>query len=79
MKKHATKMVFTVILTFGVCWAPQNMRFFLRGLSYPEMGFWEENETVLLVAQSFAQILAYSNSTLNPILYSILSERFRKG
>jgi hypothetical protein len=54
---------------------PQNMRFFLRGLSYPELGFWEENETILLVAQSFAQILAYSNSTVNPVLYGILSER----
>jgi hypothetical protein len=79
MKKHATKMVFTVILTFGICWLPQNVRFFLRGVAYPDLGFWEENENVLLVAQSFAQILAYANSSLNPILYSILSERFRKG
>lgn len=79
MKLRATKMVFTVILVFAVCWLPQNMRFFLRGLSYPELSFWEENESVLLIAQSFAQILAYANSSLNPILYSILSERFRKG
>ncbi|KAI6191879.1 G-PROTEIN-RECEP-F1-2 domain-containing protein [Aphelenchoides bicaudatus] len=79
MKRHATRMVFTVILTFGICWLPQNMRFFLRGLSYPHLAFWEENETILLMAQSFAQILAYSNSCINPILYSLLSERFRNG
>lgn len=64
MKRHATRMVFTVILVFGCCWLPQNMRFFLRGWSYPELGFWEENETILLVAQSFAQILAYANSCM---------------
>jgi hypothetical protein len=79
MKRHATKMVFTVILTFGICWFPQNIRFFFRGLSYPNEGFWEQNETIMLVAQCFAQILAYANSSLNPILYSILSERFRNG
>lgn len=75
MKRHATKMVFTVILTFGICWLPQNMRFFLRGLAYPDLGFWEENETILLFVQSFAQILAYANSCINPLLYCFLSER----
>ncbi|KAI1724494.1 7 transmembrane receptor (rhodopsin family) domain-containing protein [Ditylenchus destructor] len=82
MKKHATKMVFVVIITFGLCWFPQNMRFFLRGLNYPNMIFWEENVNspeLLLLVQSTIQVLAYANSCINPILYGVLSERFRAG
>lgn len=59
MKKHATKMVFVVIITFGLCWFPQNMRFFLRGLNYPNMIFWEENVNspeLLLLVQSTIQV-----------------------
>uniref|UniRef100_A0A915CU06 G-protein coupled receptors family 1 profile domain-containing protein n=1 Tax=Ditylenchus dipsaci TaxID=166011 RepID=A0A915CU06_9BILA len=80
MKKHATKMVFIVIITFGFCWFPQNLRFFLRGLSYPDMTFWEESAPeLLLYVQSTIQVLAYANSCVNPILYGVLSERFRVG
>uniref|UniRef100_A0A914XZ33 G-protein coupled receptors family 1 profile domain-containing protein n=1 Tax=Panagrolaimus superbus TaxID=310955 RepID=A0A914XZ33_9BILA len=79
MKRHATRMVFAVILTFGICWFPQNLRFFLRGYNYPGMSFWEHNTEILVLMQSMAQILAYSNSCINPILYGILSERFRTG
>lgn len=69
MKKHATKMVFTVILTFALCWFPQNLRFFLRGLYYPDLTFWEQDTELLLAVQSTAQVLAYANSCVNPILY----------
>ncbi|KAL3104168.1 hypothetical protein niasHS_002195 [Heterodera schachtii] len=77
MKRHATRMVFVVILTFGACWLPQNLRFFLQGLNYPEASFWERDEKTLLFVQSIAQTLAYANSCVNPILYGLLSERFR--
>uniref|UniRef100_A0A914DYD9 G-protein coupled receptors family 1 profile domain-containing protein n=1 Tax=Acrobeloides nanus TaxID=290746 RepID=A0A914DYD9_9BILA len=75
MKRHATRMVFIVIITFAICWMPQNIRFFLRGLNYPELSFWEMNTELLFLIQSTAQILAYLNSLLNPILYGLLSER----
>lgn len=79
MKRHATRMVFAVILTFGICWFPQNIRFFLRGLNYPNLSFWEYNTKFLITFQSTAQVLAYANSCTNPILYGVLSERFRNG
>lgn len=79
MKRHATKIVFIVIITFGVCWFPQNMRFFLRGLNYPNLSFWEESTDLLLYVQTSAQVIAYANSCINPILYGALSERFRNG
>lgn len=79
MKKHATKMVFTVILTFGFCWFPQNFRFFFRGYSYPDMAFWEQRPQLLFLVQTSAQLLSYANSCVNPILYGVLSERFRLG
>ncbi|KAI6205152.1 hypothetical protein M3Y94_00760100 [Aphelenchoides besseyi] len=77
MKRHATKMVLALICIFGALWFPQNLRFFLRALNYPELSFWEHNENLLLFVQSAAQTLAYSNSCINPILYGVLSERFR--
>jgi len=79
MKRHATRMVFVVILTFGICWLPQNVRFFLRGLNYPGLSFWEYNDKLLMTVQATAQVLAYANSCTNPILYGALSERFRTG
>uniref|UniRef100_A0A7E4VES2 G_PROTEIN_RECEP_F1_2 domain-containing protein n=1 Tax=Panagrellus redivivus TaxID=6233 RepID=A0A7E4VES2_PANRE len=79
MKRHATRMVFAVILTFGICWFPQNFRFFMRGLDYPTMSFWEYDIKSLVVIQSIAQTLGYANSCINPILYGLLSERFRTG
>ncbi|CAD5230195.1 unnamed protein product [Bursaphelenchus okinawaensis] len=79
MKRHATKMVFTVIMTFAFCWFPQNFRFFFRGFSYPDMAFWEKVPQLLFIIQTSAQILAYANSCINPILYGVLSERFRVG
>lgn len=88
-------MVFTVIVTFALCWFPQNLRFFLRGLNYPDLTFWEQDTDLLLAVQSTAQVLAYANSCVNPILYGtrkprglptsdnevsgVLSERFRAG
>lgn len=79
MKKHATKMVFIFMGSFLFCWFPQNLRFFLRGLNYPHPTFWERDGDLLLVVQSTIQIMAYTNSCLNPILYSAFSERFRIG
>lgn len=72
-------MVFVVIITFGVCWFPQNIRFFLRGLNYPQLSFWEQSTDLLLYVQTSAQVIAYANSCINPILYGAFSERFRNG
>ncbi|CAK5086375.1 unnamed protein product [Meloidogyne enterolobii] len=69
-------MVFVVILTFGFCWLPQNFRFFLQGLNYPQASFWEHNEKILLLVQSVVQTMAYANSCVNPILYGVFC--FRK-
>jgi hypothetical protein len=67
-------MVFVVILTFGLCWFPQNMRFFFRGLAYPAPSQWENDLSdldpdFLLWVQVAIQTLAYANSCVNPILY----------
>ncbi|KAI6217471.1 Allatostatin-A receptor [Aphelenchoides fujianensis] len=79
MKKRCTKVVSALICCFGILWLPQNVRFFLQALSYPSMPFEDMNESALLVIQSAAQILAYSNSCINPLLYGLMSEKFRKN
>ena len=78
VKKRVAKLILVVIATFAICWLPVHLCFLTR-----RFGIWatettEETGTYisLLVA---AKCLAYSNSCLNPILYTFLSSNFRKS
>ncbi|TKR80012.1 hypothetical protein L596_014150 [Steinernema carpocapsae] len=77
MKKRVTHVVLLVSIVFGVCWFLQNLRFFIQALDYPEASFWQEDMSTLLSVQSIAQACCYANSCLNPILYGLMSNRFR--
>jgi len=67
-----TKIVSLVILTFAVCWLPQHIRYALVAFAYPEPII--HDMRVLWYFQIGAQLLAYSNSCINPFLYGLLSE-----
>ncbi|XP_064645724.1 allatostatin-A receptor-like [Lineus longissimus] len=72
-KWRAARMVITVVLTFMLCWLPAEILFIIEFL---------ENRPVSiqwLFLQVFAQVFAYANSCINPILYALLSANFRKG
>lgn len=77
-KKKVTWMVTGVIVTFAICWAPLNICFFITGFTYQQYGQMYGN-TAFILFQICAQVLSYSNSCLNPILYAFLSENFRKA
>uniref|UniRef100_A0A914UJ00 G-protein coupled receptors family 1 profile domain-containing protein n=1 Tax=Plectus sambesii TaxID=2011161 RepID=A0A914UJ00_9BILA len=77
-KRKVTRMVMGVVIAFAVCWLPLNICFFFTGVVYPKNlvgpgGKW------MVIFQIFSQVLAYTNSCLNPILYAFLSDNFRKG
>ncbi|KHN74085.1 Allatostatin-A receptor [Toxocara canis] len=78
VKRRITKLVWVIILTFAICWLPQNIRFALKAAYYPEPIFWEtEDSNFFFAVQTSFQLLAYANSCINPILYGAMSERFR--
>uniref|UniRef100_A0A0N4ZXS0 G_PROTEIN_RECEP_F1_2 domain-containing protein n=1 Tax=Parastrongyloides trichosuri TaxID=131310 RepID=A0A0N4ZXS0_PARTI len=77
-KKKATKLILIVVVIWAFCWLPFNLVSMLSGIVYPSTvtQLWGKFATVCTVA---AQILAYANSCLNPILYALISESYRKG
>uniref|UniRef100_A0A915B8W7 G-protein coupled receptors family 1 profile domain-containing protein n=1 Tax=Parascaris univalens TaxID=6257 RepID=A0A915B8W7_PARUN len=80
VKRRITKLVWVIILTFAICWLPQNIRFALKAAYYPKPIFWEtEDSNFFFAVQTSIQLLAYANSCINPILYAAMSERFREA
>ncbi|GFT59319.1 neuropeptides capa receptor [Nephila pilipes] len=71
------KMLMTVVVAFFVCWAPYHSQRLLF-LYVSLYGEW--TETLRKLNQdlfSLAGCFYYFNSTINPILYSVMSNRFR--
>uniref|UniRef100_A0A4W3HPL9 Galanin receptor type 1 n=1 Tax=Callorhinchus milii TaxID=7868 RepID=A0A4W3HPL9_CALMI len=72
-KKKTAQTVLVVIVVFCVSWLPHHV-----------INLWSEFGQFPLTEASFAfriaaHCLAYSNSSVNPIIYAFLSENFRKS
>ncbi|XP_049637729.1 galanin receptor type 1 [Suncus etruscus] len=72
-KKKTAQTVLAVVVVFGISWLPHHI-----------VHLWVEFGSFPLTPTSFlfrilAHCLAYSNSSMNPIIYAFLSENFRKA
>ncbi|EDL75210.1 galanin receptor 1 [Rattus norvegicus] len=72
-KKKTAQTVLVVVVVFGISWLPHHV-----------IHLWAEFGAFPLTPASFffritAHCLAYSNSSVNPIIYAFLSENFRKA
>ncbi|XP_042549468.1 galanin receptor type 1 [Dipodomys spectabilis] len=72
-KKKTAQTVLVVVVVFGISWLPHHI-----------IHLWVEFGAFPLTPASFffritAHCLAYSNSSVNPIIYAFLSENFRKA
>lgn len=71
VEQQVTRMVIAVVVVFGTCWLP-----------FYTFNFWSLHQSGLVLtfarAFEFVVLLSYSWSCANPILYSCLSETFRK-
>ncbi|CAH6791879.1 Nmur1 [Phodopus roborovskii] len=74
-RRQVTKMLFALVVVFGICWAP----FHADRLMWSLVSHWTEG---LVLAFQFVHVVSgvffYLGSAANPVLYSLMSSRFRE-
>ncbi|XP_078573128.1 G-protein coupled receptor 54-like [Branchiostoma floridae x Branchiostoma japonicum] len=76
-KKRVTRMVATVVILFALCWAPNhaaNLWWSFKREDLPD-GF----GPVVMWLKIAALCLSYANSCVNPFVYGIMGDSFRKA
>lgn len=64
-----------VVLVFGICWAP----FHIDRLLWSFITKWTEHmHTVFGYVHILSGVLFYLSSAINPVIYNLLSSRFRE-
>lgn len=71
IRKNIITMLFIVVCTFSVCWAPDQLCYLLMNLEVQSFDY--ENSPVY----PYFVILAISNSCANPIIYSFKNKLFK--
>ncbi|XP_041089393.1 pyroglutamylated RF-amide peptide receptor [Polyodon spathula] len=72
-KRRAVKMMVVVVLLFVLCWTPFHLVSVL--IDYGKLWLTPEQELLLFTA---VQLLGFSNSVCNPVVYAALNENFKK-
>ncbi|XP_062903355.1 neuromedin-U receptor 1 [Mobula hypostoma] len=73
--RQITKMLFILVIVFGICWAP----FHTDRLMWIQIAY--KNGQMLILYQIvhvISGVLFYFSSAVNPILYNLMSTRFRE-
>ncbi|CAL8336772.1 unnamed protein product [Lota lota] len=74
-RRQVTKMLAIVVAAFGVCWAP----FHIERLLWSSISQWTDTmHAVYQCVHILSGILFYLSSAVNPIIYNLLSTRFRE-
>ncbi|KAM6148162.1 pyroglutamylated RF-amide peptide receptor [Erethizon dorsatum] len=75
-KKRAVIMMVTVVALFAVCWAPFHVVHMMIEYSNFEN---EYDEVTIKMIFAIVQIIGFSNSICNPIVYAFMNENFKKN
>ncbi|XP_029358694.1 neuromedin-U receptor 2 [Echeneis naucrates] len=74
-RRQVTKMLSIVVAVFGVCWAP----FHIERLLWSSISHWTDlMHNIYQYVHILSGVLFYLSSAVNPIIYSLLSTRFRE-
>ncbi|KAL4622514.1 neuromedin-U receptor 2-like [Arapaima gigas] len=74
-RRQVTKMLTVVVVVFGICWAP----FHVDRLLWSSITQWTDTmHTIYQYVHILSGILFYLSSAVNPIIYNLLSSRFRE-
>ncbi|XP_007240700.4 pyroglutamylated RF-amide peptide receptor [Astyanax mexicanus] len=72
-KRRAVRMMATVVLLFAACWSPFHLVSLL--LDYGKLDLDLDSEFLLV---SLVQILGFSNSVCNPLVYATINTNFKR-
>ncbi|ELW62625.1 pyroglutamylated RF-amide peptide receptor [Tupaia chinensis] len=75
-KKRAVMMMMIVVALFAVCWAPFHVIHMMI-----EYGNFEKeyDDVTIKMMYAIVQIIGFSNSICNPIVYAFMNENFKKN
>nr|XP_057910100.1 C-C chemokine receptor type 4 [Doryrhamphus excisus] len=77
-KARAVKLIFTIVCVFVVCWVPYNVVVFLQTLQLFEILHTYRSSRAINTAMAWSEIIALSHCCLNPVIYALVGEKFRK-
>ncbi|KAM8799017.1 neuromedin-U receptor 2 [Eudromia elegans] len=73
-RKSVTKMLFVLVMVFAICWAP----FHIDRLFFSFVVEWTEPlANIFNLIHVISGVFFYLSSAVNPIIYNLLSQRFR--
>ncbi|NXE48341.1 NMUR2 protein, partial [Casuarius casuarius] len=73
-RKSVTKMLFVLVMVFAICWAP----FHIDRLFFSFVVEWTEPlANIFNLIHVVSGVFFYLSSAVNPIIYNLLSQRFR--
>ncbi|KAL1279812.1 hypothetical protein QQF64_014412 [Cirrhinus molitorella] len=73
--RQVTKMLCALVIVFGICWAP----FHIDRVMWSYIDDWTaENHHVFEYVHLLSGVFFYLSSVVNPILYNLMSSRFRE-
>ncbi|KAJ3598471.1 hypothetical protein NHX12_001981 [Muraenolepis orangiensis] len=79
-RRPAVRLILVVVVAFLCCWLPYNLTCFIKALEL--MGIPKEischHSSNLRTAVQVTEVVAYSHSCLNPVLYVFVGQRFRR-
>ncbi|XP_008511008.1 pyroglutamylated RF-amide peptide receptor [Equus przewalskii] len=75
-KKRAVIMMVTVVALFAVCWAPFHVVHMMIEYSNFEKQY---DDVTIKMIFAIVQIIGFSNSICNPIVYAFMNENFKKN
>ncbi|XP_004078074.1 C-C chemokine receptor type 1 isoform X1 [Oryzias latipes] len=77
-RKQPIRLVLLVIAVFFCCWVPYNISSLFKGLELLQIYMGCESSNSIRLALQVTEVIAYSHSCLNPILYVFVGEKFRR-
>ncbi|XP_071344149.1 neuromedin-U receptor 1 [Trachinotus anak] len=74
-RRQVTKMLFVLVVVFGICWAP----FHTDRLMWSFISDWNDYHLEIFeYVHIISGVFFYLSSAVNPILYNLMSTRFRE-
>ncbi|XP_035886322.1 C-C chemokine receptor type 3 [Phyllostomus discolor] len=77
-KYKAIRLIFVIMVVFFIFWTPYNLALFLHAFQMTLFESSCERSNQLDVAIMVTEVIAYTHSCINPVIYAFVGERFRE-